>query len=76
LQIKWDIDVLCLTQTCLQAYVKPKLALCAAKKIFEFLWIQLTIEPDILNFSTTQLQFLLCMSTTTWTTLKIRILQV
>jgi len=36
---------------------KPKLALCAAKKNFEFLWIQLTIEPDMLNFSTTKLVF-------------------
>jgi len=29
--------------------------------------LQLTIEPDMLNFSTTKLQFLLCMSTTTGT---------
>jgi len=59
-----------------QALRKPKLALCAAKKYFGFLWIQLTIEPDTFNFSTTKLQFLLCLGTTTWTTLKIKVLQV
>jgi len=63
-----EIDVLSDTNlfaSLCQALRKPKLALCAAKKNFEFLWIQLTVEPDMLNFSTTKLQFLLCMSTTT-----------